>query len=135
MPKEDELAQLEGLNIPGMSVEDEEPVPPENYLSDTGAEITKATQELDEFQRIKKGRHGKEDMKKMRMIEHKVYRKVRELEIQKGEASASDEQVPSLSCDEELEEIKETNCQAEKNKKPDLFEIKKELPRVSPFSL
>jgi len=48
-----------------MSVDDDEQS--ENaYLSDTGAEIAKATLELDEFQRVKKGRHGKEDMKKMR---------------------------------------------------------------------
>ena len=49
-----------------MSVEDDEELSEIAYLSDTGAEITKATLELDEFQRVKKGRHGKEDMKRMR---------------------------------------------------------------------
>ena len=53
LPGEDELAQLEGLNIEGMCVADEVDEVPDAeknaYLSDTGAEITKATQELDEF--------------------------------------------------------------------------------------
>ena len=49
-----------------MCVEDEVEEEENAYLSDTGAEITKATMELDEFYRVKKGRHGKEDMKKMR---------------------------------------------------------------------
>lgn len=43
LPNEDELAQLEGLNIPGMCAPEEEDPPENAYLSDTGAEITKAT--------------------------------------------------------------------------------------------
>lgn len=46
LPEEDELAQLEGLQIDGMCVADDDD---QDYMSDTGAAISQATHELDEF--------------------------------------------------------------------------------------
>lgn len=39
-------------------------------------------------------------MKRMRQIENKVYKAVRQLEIEKGDAS--DAEVPSIECEEEV---------------------------------
>jgi len=44
----------------------------EAYLSDTGAEVAKATKALDEFVRTKRGRHAKEDAIIIKELEQKV---------------------------------------------------------------
>jgi len=44
----------------------------EAYLSDTRAEVAKATKALDEFVRTKRGRHPKEDAIIIKELEQKV---------------------------------------------------------------
>ena len=43
-----------------------------DYLSDTGAEVAKATKDRDEFIRSKRGRHGKETTKIIKEFDQKL---------------------------------------------------------------
>ena len=61
VPDAEKLAQIEGVEMSEADEEQEEKPckAPPVYLSDTGAEVSKATRELDEFVWSKRGRHGK----------------------------------------------------------------------------
>jgi hypothetical protein len=56
----------------------------EAYLSDTGAEVAKATKTLDEFIRSKRGRHAKEDALIIKQLQQRVTEAIQGIDAEKN---------------------------------------------------